>query len=224
MKILMIDDNFDLTNLYRQVFEREMIIMDSVGSFKGVKEYNINRYDLILLDINLPDGSGYDILKHIRETNKVIPIIMISARRDGDSVVRGLELGADDFLRKPVDIGELVARVRMIMKRTNINLGEVFELGDMKIDFQRQKVYIKDELVDLTPKHYLVLEVLANARPGFVTSGDMFFALYDEYNNESGSVMRVHIFNLKKKLAKYDSNVMIKSAKLKGYKLCLREE
>ncbi len=224
MKILMIDDNIDLSNLYRQVFEREMIIMDTVQTLKGVKEYDINRYDLVILDINLPDGSGYDILRHIREYNKIIPIIMISARRDSESVVRGLELGADDFLRKPVDINELIARVRTIMKRTSQSQEELFELGDLKLDFQRKKVFIKDELISLTPKHYLVLEVLAKARPGYVNSADMFFSLYDEYNDDSGSVMRVHIFNVKKKLANYSDNVTIKSAKLKGYKLCLKDE
>ncbi len=224
MKILMIDDNTDLSTLYRQVFEREMIIMDSVQTLKGVKEYDIDRYDLVLLDLNLPDGSGYDILKHIRSTNQIIPVIMISARRDSDSVVHGLELGADDFLRKPVDINELVARVRMIMKRTSVSQEDVFELGDLKLDFRRQQVYIKEELIDLTPKHYLILESLAKARPGFVTSSDMFFNLYDEYNDDSGSAMRVHVFNVKKKLAKYTDEVMIKSAKLKGYKLCLKDE
>ncbi len=224
MKLLMVDDNYELCNLYRQVFAKNLIVMDFVGSVEELKGYDVTRYDVVILDLNLPDGSGFDILKYIRATNLNVPIIMLSARKDSDTVIKGLELGADDYIRKPVEIDELIARVNSIYTRRNLNIENVYERGNLKIDFQIHKVFVNDEVVEFTQKHYLVLELLANNEMSYISSSDIFFKIYDEYNDEKSSALRVHIFNIKKKLLKAGSDITIKSAKSKGYKLCEIEE
>lgn len=224
MKVLIVEDNFELADIYRTILNNNKIVADIVDSVREFKLKDINNYDMVLLDVNLPDGDGLNILKNIRENNKEISIIMISARVESDTLIKGLELGADDYIKKPVDFDELIARINMIHKRKNIRFENVFTLDKLSIDYDKKLIYVDGQLINLTQKQYLILESISKHYPGFISSKKLINDVYDQYVDESSSSIRVHIYNLKKKLEKYVGYEIIKSEKLKGYSLCTKEE
>lgn len=221
MKVLIVEDNFELANIYRAVLNKNNIIADIVLNTNQFHQKELNQYDMVLLDVNLPDGDGISILKEIRNKNKLISIIMISARSESEIVIEGLNSGADDYLRKPIDFEELIARINMVYRRKNIEKPNIFELENLLVDFDKKIVMIDEQILNLTQKQYLIFEKLVKGYPGFITSEELINAVYDEYVDEGTSSLRVHVYNLKKKLANHYPNDIIVSEKSKGYSLCL---
>ena len=165
--------------------------------------------DLILLDVMLPDIDGFELLRMIRE-NHDVPVIMLTAKSEEDDRVRGLELGADDYVTKPFSPRELVSRVRAVLRRTETARGQssgVIEVDDrLKIDFDRREVWVEDELVKLRPTEYrLLYHLVQNA--GWVVSHDQILAKVwgYEYQDEPHYV-RLYVNYLRQKLEEDPSN------------------
>ncbi len=222
MKVLIVEDNFELANIYRAVLNKNNIIADIALDLKQLAKKELKQYDLVLLDVNLPDGDGISALKKIRKNNRKISVIMISARNESDVVIAGLNAGADDYLRKPVDFDELIARINMVYRRKNVEQPEQFIYENLILDFDKQILTIDEQIINLTKKQYLIFAKLARSYPGFVSSDELLKAVYDEYVSESSSSLRVHVYNLKKKLANYNYDEIIVSEKSKGYSLCFQ--
>lgn len=222
MKILIVEDNFELANIYRQVLKNNLMIADIAPSIKDLYSRDLSTYEMVLLDINLPDGSGIDALKVIRQKNLSLPVIIVSARHESEIVVEGLNIGADDYLRKPVDFDEMIARINMVIRRKNIDVPEIFNLGGLQIDYKTKFVKYNEAEINLTQKQYIILQKLAQSVPGYVSSEELFNSMYDEYTDENSSSMRVHIYNLKKKLSIHFDYDVIVSEKAKGYRLCIK--
>ncbi len=223
MKILIVEDNFELANIYRQVLKNNLMIADIASSIKDLLSRDLSVYEMVLLDINLPDGSGIDALKLIRQKNLSLPVIIISARHESEIVVEGLNIGADDYLRKPVDFDEMIARINMVVRRKNVDIPEIFSRGGLEIDFKTKFVKYNECEINLTQKQYIILQKLAHSTPGYVSSEELFNSMYDEYTDEKSSSLRVHIYNLKKKLGAHFDYEIIISEKAKGYRLCIKE-
>ncbi len=222
MKILIVEDNFELANIYRQVLKNNLMIADIAPSIKDLYSRDLSTYEMVLLDINLPDGSGIDALKVIRKKNLSLPVIIVSARHESEIVVEGLNIGADDYLRKPVDFDEMIARINMVIRRKNIDVPEIFNFGGLQIDYKTKFVKYNEVEINLTQKQYIILQKLAQSVPGYVSSEELFNSMYDEYTDENSSSMRVHIYNLKKKLSIHFDYDVIVSEKAKGYRLCIK--
>jgi DNA-binding response OmpR family regulator len=203
-KILIVDDEERMVRFIRLNLEYDGFKV--IEAFKGQQAIDKLRSglpDLVLLDVMMPDLDGFEVLKIIRETSSV-PVIMLTAKGEEDDRIRGLELGADDYITKPFSPRELVSRVRAVLRRTEMTTGTthgMIEVDDrLKIDFDRREVWVEGKLVKLRPTEYrLLYHLVQNA--GWVVSHDQILAKVwgYEYQDEPHYV-RLYINYLRKKL------------------------
>jgi len=208
--ILVVDDEPRMIHFIRLNLEHDGFQVTEAAS--GTDALNVMRDtlpDLILLDVMMPDLDGFETLQLIREISNV-PIIMLTAKGEEDDRVRGLELGADDYVTKPFSPRELVSRVRAVLRRTEMpgeSVHELIEINDhLKIDFDRREVWVKGELVKLRPTEYrLLYHLVQNA--GWVVPHDQLLAKVwgYEYRDET-HYLRLYINYLRQKLEKDPSN------------------
>lgn len=173
--------------------------------------------DLVLLDVMLPDESGYDIVKKIRKNpgTRKLPIIMVTAKTQEIDMIRGLDDGADDYIKKPFSIMELISRVKALLRRTNVEETKTLQLKELKIDNDRHTVYVMDKPVELTFKEYELLRFLVS-NAGVVMSREniMIHVWGTDFEGESRTV-DMHIKTLRQKLG--DSGAHIKTVRNVGY-------
>ena len=173
--------------------------------------------DLVLLDVMLPDESGYDIVKKIRKNPaaKKLPVIMVTAKTQEIDMIKGLDDGADDYIKKPFSIMELISRVKALLRRTNAEETKILQLDELKIDHERHTVYVSDNLVELTFKEYELLRLLVS-NVGVVMSREniMIHVWGTDFEGESRTV-DMHIKTLRQKLG--DTGARIKTVRNVGY-------
>ena len=157
---------------------------------------NSNAYDLIILDVMLPKISGFELMKHIKK----IPVIFVTAKSDLNDRLNGLELGADDYIVKPFEMPELLARVRVVLRRTNRS-EQFFPLDDLMIDFESQKVFRGDEEIKLTAKEFAVLDMFITNKNCVLTREQILDSVWAyNYEGETDKVVDVYVQHLRKKL------------------------
>lgn len=203
-KILVIDDEERMVRFIRLNLEHDGFqVVEAFDSHQAMNQLRKTLPDLILLDVMLPDIDGFELLRMIRE-NHDIPVIMLTAKSEEDDRVRGLELGADDYVTKPFSPRELVSRVKAVLRRTDTMRGQTsgaINVDDrLKIDFDRREVWVDDELVKLRPTEYrLLYHLVQNA--GWVVSHDQILAKVwgYEYRDEPHYV-RLYVNYLRQKL------------------------
>jgi two-component system KDP operon response regulator KdpE len=209
-KILIIDDDIDTLKLVGLMLQKQgyQIVAASNGQ-QGIAQAEAEIPDLILLDVMMPDMDGFEVLETIREMNNV-PVIMLTARGEEDDRVRGLELGADDYITKPFSPRELVGRVKAVLRRTESASGSMHGLIEiderLKIDFDRREIWLEGKLVKLRPTEYrLLYHLVQNA--GWVVSHDQLLQKVwgYEYRNEPHYV-RLYINYLRQKLENDPAN------------------
>lgn len=157
--------------------------------------------DLILLDLMLPAGSGFDLLRQLRPKSKV-PVIVVSARDGIDDRIRGLELGADDYLIKPFSYAELIARIRCVLRRSAPGSvpEQVITCGPMQLDLVGQRASLNGTEVDLTQREFDILYILAINRSRVVSREEILGAITSPDTDSTSNTLDVHIYNLRKKL------------------------
>lgn len=221
--ILIVDDEASIVSLARMYLEREGYQVYSVGSgLEAVASIRATRPDLVILDIMLPGLDGFEVCRQIRAQDNALPILMLTARDEDIDKILGLELGADDYMTKPFNPRELVARVKAILRRserpsTSPEQGEVLRVGDLTIDIPQHLVTCAGEALDLRAQEFEVLLALVRNR-GLVLSRDKLLNLawgFDFYGQTR--TVDVHIAQLRRKLAK--SAVKIETITGIGYKL-----
>mgnify|MGYP001323127644 CR=1 FL=1 len=165
MHILLIEDQKKLAENIRQLLELERyaVTLNHDGK-EGFETAMTQQIDLLVLDINLPGMDGYTLCHALRQNRKDMPILMLTARDKREEIVRGLNLGADDYLVKPFDMEELLARVRALLRRNGEEKQPVLHSGDMALDTNSQRVTLRGKTVDLAPKEYALLEFLLRQR------------------------------------------------------------
>lgn len=209
-KILVVDDEERMVRFIRLNLEHDGFrVIEAFNGMQAIEKVRSNLPDLVLLDVMMPDMDGFEVLKIVREVSS-IPVIMLTAKGEEDDRVRGLELGADDYITKPFSPRELVSRVRAVLRRTESGAGAVhglIEVDDrLKLDFDRREVWVGGELVKLRPTEYrLLYHLVQNA--GWVVSHDQLLAKVwgYEYRDEPHYV-RLYINYLRKKLEEDPSN------------------
>jgi DNA-binding response OmpR family regulator len=208
--ILVVDDEERMARFIRLNLEHDGFRV--VEAYRGMQALQVMRDalpDLILLDIMLPDLDGFEVLRMIREINTV-PIIMLTAKGEEDDRVRGLELGADDYVTKPFSPRELVSRVRAVLRRTESTTSgskELIEVDDrLKIDFGRREVWLDGKLVKLRPTEYRLLHHLVQNAGWVLTYDQLLTRVWGyEYRDEPHYV-RLYINYLRQKLEKDSAN------------------
>ena len=155
-----------------------------------------NTFDLIILDVMLPKISGFELMKHIKK----IPVIFVTAKSDLNDRLNGLDLGADDYIVKPFEMPELLARVRVVLRRTNRS-EQFFPIDDLMIDFESQKVFKGDEEIKLTAKEFAVLDMFITNKNCVLTREQILDNVWAyNYEGETSQVIDVYVQHLRKKL------------------------
>ena len=170
MRILIIEDEVKTAEYLRKGFSENGFVSDVANDGEdGLHLALTGDYDLIILDVGLPERSGWSVITELRRKEKDIPVLFLTARDAVEDRIKGLELGADDYLVKPFVFSELVARVRTILRRGPLKQPDVFMVGDLVIDLVRHKAMRASLRLDLTPKEFALLSLLAR-RAGEVVS------------------------------------------------------
>jgi DNA-binding response OmpR family regulator len=209
-KILVVDDEERMVRFIRLNLEHDGFqVFEAYNGTQAINRIRTNLPDLILLDVMMPDIDGFEVLKITREISSV-PVIMLTAKGEEDDRVRGLELGADDYITKPFSPRELVSRVRAVLRRTETSSGDTHGLIEvderLKIDFDRHEVWVDGELVQLRPTEYRLLYHLVQNVGRVLTHDQLLTRVWGyEYRDEPHYV-RLYINYLRKKLEKDPAN------------------
>ena len=221
MRILIIEDDLPTAKFIEQTVLVEDFICESVDSGEeGLELIKIYDYGLIILDLMLPDMDGYTLLQRIRGSKIKTPVIVLSGLSDIEDKVKALSLGADDYMMKPFDRPELIARIHAVMRRASGHSQSVINIGKLQLDLSTKLVSVKDKQVELTGKEYAILELLA-IRKGAALSKELFLShLYAGEEEPEIKVIDVFICKLRKKLSKeLDGENYIKTLWGRGYML-----
>jgi two-component system OmpR family response regulator len=200
MRVLVVEDEPDLLDSLLQALREDGYAADGApdgeeGLFKA-ESYD---YDAIVLDVMLPGIDGWELLRRLRKTKKT-PVLMLTARDAVRDRVRGLDTGADDYLVKPFDLDELLARLRALIRRAASQSQSRLEIGAVVIDMLARTVSRKGELVTLTAREYALVEFLALHRGQLVTRTMLYEHLFDENDSTLSNLLDVHVSNIRKKL------------------------
>lgn len=222
MKLLIIEDELSLQELMTKALKQEGYVVENAMDFNtAVEKLGVYSYDCVLLDINLPGGSGFDILEHMKKTGIRANVIVISARDSLDDKVKGLELGADDYLAKPFHMAELVARIRSVARRSR-NDGDIgYKVGNVVLDDVSKVLKIDGKPVSLLKKEFDILKYFL-MRPGHtVDKAVLAEAVWGDHIDQSDDFQFVYaqMKNLRRKLAEAGADIEIKSVYGFGYKL-----
>ena len=229
VNILIVEDEKDIIKMLEYNLKKEGFkVNDTRDGESALEEARRGHPDIILLDLMLPGIDGLEVCKSLKNDPKTssIPVIMLTAKSQESDKIVGLELGADDYITKPFSPRELIARIKAVLRRANDKgkLPEVFQAGDLSVDFSRISVCVKDKPVDLTAKEFELLKTLLQAK-GRVLSRDYLLDTiwgYDHAMEIQTRTVDVHIRTLRKKLK--SSARMIVTVKNYGYRFEEEEE
>ncbi len=203
MRLLLVEDEPDLlASLLKAVREDGYAADGAPDGEEGLYKAESYDYDAIVLDVMLPGIDGWELLRRLRKSRKT-PVLMLTARDTVPDRVRGLNTGADDYLIKPFDLSELLARVRALIRRSASQAQSRFEIGDVTIDITARTVSRNGEAIDLTAREYALVEFLALHRGKLVTRTMLYDHLFDENDSTLSNLLDVHVSNIRKKLG-YD--------------------
>lgn len=223
MNILMIDDDHELCELVSEVFKTEGVsFLSAENGELGLRKIRENKIDLVLLDVMLPGASGFDILQRIRMTLDVA-IIMLTAKGDEKDRVKGLDLGADDYLPKPFGSDELMARIRAIMRRSNkVSSSYEIVVGDAAFFSSRNEIVIRGKSIRLTGVECVILKILLSRAGEPVTRDHLYRTVLNREPNPYDRSLDTHVSSLRKKLGPTDSGApRILSVRGVGYQYVL---
>lgn len=201
MRILVVEDEPRLLRNLAKSLREEGYAVDTAsdgedGSFKA----ELNDYDAIILDVMLPKLDGWELLAGIRRQKKLTPVLMLTARDAPSDRVRGLDTGADDYLVKPFDLSELLARVRALIRRNVNRPTNQIEVGDLVLNIRAKNATRNGQPITLTAREFAILEYLAQHRGEIISRTELYEHLFDEHDETMSNLLDVHIFSLRKKL------------------------
>jgi two-component system OmpR family response regulator len=202
MRVLVVEDERDLRESLVQSLREEGYAVDAAAEGEeGIHYAEQIDYDAIVLDLMLPGVDGWGVLHRIREKSAT-PVLMLTARRGLEDRIRGLDLGADDYLTKPFDLAEAHARLRAILRRSKGRASPMLKIGQVTLDTMRREATIDGQKVDLTQREYALVEFLA-FRPGeVVTRTELYEHLFAEEDESFSNLLDVHVCNVRKKLGR----------------------
>lgn len=223
MRILIIEDNIELCEYMQKSLEQEGFAVDtSFCGIEGEEKAYVNDYDILLLDLNLPDKDGLEIIRFLRVSNIQTPVIMITARDTILDRAMGLDSGADDYLTKPFDLIELKARIRAVVRRFQGRANPLIQFEQLVVNPLTRRAEFDGQEIPLSVKEFDILEVIASRHPAVVSSEEISEHIFDEMYDTFSSSLRVHIMRLRNKLADTSGQEILKTMRGKGYYLCLK--
>ena len=225
MKILIVDDETRLVDVLRQGLKEHGFTVEQAGNgSEGLEAILSGSYDAVVLDVMLPERDGFEVLKQIRKAGNIVPVLMLTARSGVDDRVRGLDLGADDYLPKPFEFKELLARLRAITRRPAVEPQDLLRVADLEMDPRRHEVRRAGKLMDLSAREFALLEYLMR-RKGLVLTRAMILdhVWASDYDYDGGSnLVEVYVNFLRKKVDAGHPVKLIHTVRGSGY--VLREQ
>lgn len=219
MRVLFVEDDLKIADFVEKgLLENGLAIELCHDGASGFKRAQEGEWDVILLDIMLPEMDGLSILRSLRELDIRVPVILLTAKGDVSDRIEGLNLGADDYLPKPFFVDELVARIHAVARRVNDDSGYHLKHGDLEIDRLNRTVQVGDESVDFTRREYDLLEMLMRS-PGKVYSRQQILERVWGYNfDPQTNVVDVYIRRVRKKIDREGASTLIETLRGVGYR------
>ncbi|MFC1617722.1 response regulator transcription factor [Patescibacteria group bacterium] len=205
MNILIVEDNQKLSDNVATVLRHEQYqVEQALDGETGLRKASINKYDLLILDLALPDMDGLEVCRKLREKGKNLPVLMLTARIDLSSKVEGLDAGADDYLAKPFMMDELLARVRALTRRTSKAKQTEFKIGKVTIDLLAKQVTKGGKKISLSPTEMKIIEFLLVNKGKVKNATDVYESVWGSQNTDVlfSDTLKVHIARLRHKLGK----------------------
>lgn len=221
MKLLLVEDNIRLANDMQQFLLDNGFVVEHAARFREASEkLNDYQYDLVIIDIGLPDGNGLDLIQEMKKQNLPAGILIVTAKNALEDKVKGLELGADDYITKPFHKAELNARIRSILRRHKFNGSNILQINELKIDVIASQAYINNKPLTLTKKEYDLLLYFMYNRNRMLTRENIAEHLWGDHIDQADSFdfLYNHIKNLRKKIVSAGGQNYIHSMYGMGYK------
>ena len=221
MNVLLVDDDEDFVNSLSRLLKKfDINTVNELRTSGAEKQIKKSHFDVILLDVMMPEENGFQFLPTIRKISNV-PVIMLTALREEDNLVNGLDLGADDYITKPFKINELVARLRALKRRYSFNENKIKTiLDDLELFFHRSTVKVGNVTIKLTESENHILHLLLNAKDYFVTRESLYSKVLKREMLPEDRSLDVHISNLRQKLGAHPTKGnRIRSIRGLGYAL-----
>ncbi len=221
MRVLIIEDEVKIARNITKVLDEEYswAVDICTDGEDGRHMAMTNPYDLIILDLGLPKIGGIEILKDLRDRGITIPVLILTARDDTRDIIEGLETGSDDYMVKPFDMRELMARCKALTRRSYGRAAPVIEIGGINIDTARHQVMFHGKVVRLSAMEYRLLEYLAMRAGEVVSKADIAEHLYSSYSENFSNVVEVYVCSLRKKLGSGPNREVIHTLRNQGYVL-----
>ena len=220
MRILIVEDETRLAETLRQLMEDQRYQADMVGDGADGVDYGLTgQYDLIILDVMLPKVDGFEVARRLRSAHISTPILMLTARDDISDKIGGLDCGADDYMTKPFDSGELMARVRALTRRQGEVLGDVLKVGDLSLECSSRLLRVGERSVRLGFKEFEVMRLLMVNSRAVVSKETLIAKIWGLDSEAEDYNVEVYISFLRKKLAYLGSRIAISTVRKVGYYL-----
>jgi len=220
MKILLVEDDRKVAGFIEQGLREEGYVVDVArDGDEATTMAHVNDYDAILLDVVLPKKNGFQIAAELRREGRTAPILMLTSRDATEDVVRGLDAGADDYLAKPFQFDELVARIRALLRRGGAERLEELRYGPIALDRLRHVVVVNDQRLDLTPKEFQLLEYFLLRPEEVVRRTTLLEKVWDMHFDPDSNVVDVHVGNLRRKLIQASGEPLVTTVRGVGFTL-----
>lgn len=218
MKLLIIEDEKQVADNLKEGLEQNRYSVDV--AYNGKDGYCLTQeyeYDIIILDLMLPDIDGEDLCRKLRDDRNQSFILMLTAKKQLNNIVQGLDCGADDYLTKPFEFSELLARIRALLRRSSKHKNNILSASDISMNIEKEKVSISGREVQLTKKEYMILEYLLRNKDQLISRNQILEHAWDRNVDIFTNIVDTHIKNLRRKLGK--SGKLIKTVYGSGYRI-----
>jgi two-component system, OmpR family, copper resistance phosphate regulon response regulator CusR len=221
VRVLLVEDEPAAAHVLAKGLREQTYAVDVAGDGDtAIFQVGTTDYDAVILDVMLPARDGFAVCRTIRDSGSAVPILMLTARDAVDARIEGLDAGADDYLVKPFDFGELLARLRALVRRGRQPLlPQLVIAGPLSIDTRSRAVRVRDAEVSLTAKEYALLEYLVRRAGDVVSRADISEHVWDDHHDPLSNVVDVYVQRLRRKLDRSGSDSLIRTRRGEGYQL-----
>ena len=221
LRILLIEDQAEAAQILAKDLREQSYAVDvAADGDAALYETSINDYDLVLLDVLLPGKNGFDVCKSMRAGGLIVPILMVTARDAVYDRIEGLDAGADDYLTKPFDFHELLARMRALLRRGPVLQPETLRVADLVVDTRSHRVCRSDRPIELTAKEYALLDYLARHADRVIGRAEIGEHVWDEAFDPFSNLIEVYVQRLRRKIDESYDRKLLRTLRGEGYMLC----